>query len=75
MAKGATATDFEALRVWVAEHLNAIEFEDADDDDDIQSVLSSLDHIVHGSLGCTDESDYTPEQWRVLMLCGESSRV
>lgn len=64
--------DFEALRAWALEHVDALP--DLDEvDSDAASIIVALRGVLVGETGCTDESDYTTAQWRVLMLCKEAS--
>jgi hypothetical protein len=71
-ANARAEADFEALRVWALQHLDALP---ESDDDDANPILTSLRMILVGDLGCTEENDYTPAQWFVLLRCKEAARV
>jgi len=64
---------FESLRQWVQEHLDALDEAVYEADED--GILNSLRMIVTGELGCTEEADYTPEKWAVLVATSEATHV
>lgn len=66
------ASLFEVARAWALEHVDALP--DLDEiDSDAASIIVALRAMLVGETGCTEEGDYTPEQWRVLMLCKEAA--
>jgi hypothetical protein len=69
----ATPSLFDDLRKWVENHLDAL------DDDvweaDEEGILASLRCIVKGELGCTERDDYGDDQWAVLMAVQGKRRV
>lgn len=64
---------FHALRVWTLQHLNGLPDEVWEADD--EGVLNSLLMIVQGETGCTEQGDYTIEQWDVLRAAAAPSET
>ena len=56
--------DMAELLRWTLEHVDAYT-EDGHTDEEI---ITSLRCIVTGELGCTEEADYTPVQWRIVQF-------
>jgi hypothetical protein len=58
-----------ALRIFTAkviEHVDALPAEDEEWTDDEAPILSSLRMWATGDPGCTEEADYSPDEWATL---------
>lgn len=68
-----TSAPFDALRLWALEHLDALDDDVFDADED--GVLNSLRMVLEGNPGCAERGDYTDAQWEVLMAAQGKHRV